>query len=882
MKFIEKVRDSRSNEAVELELPTLAILGLVDRDDAATSEFLVSLKKSINVLPALALSLAIGVGLITFIEYQAGLWSRIADVGALTALAILALVMFAGLKSKIAFKMSPARRVNALFLLSIIVGGALGYCLASGLTSAERIPDGINAIILAIMLVSLVANGALPILQLGLLIGFSACFFLSGSLSASAAFGAFALSGLVPILVSRVMTDRAEIKRAAQERVESSKTSALITMFEESDRIWFWETDRNGRLTYASPKLLASFNKPKEQLLGTPLTDLIESGDDQQGASAKGDRTITFYLSNRLGFSDFPVRAAIAGSDQWWSMTGRPIIDSLGQFRGFRGNGSDFTEKRRSEAEINRLARSDSLTGLPNRSLMIQTLEQSLANAKVNPVSCALMLLDLDRFKIVNDTLGHPVGDGLLKLVAKRLEKVVGSAGRVGRLGGDEFTVVLPVAPAKTDIADIGAAIIHQLSQPYMVDGSNIVIGASIGIAIGPNDGDTADSIMRSADLALYVAKADGRGIQKFFDPSMRFEAEERRTIEADLRSALNKGDFSLVYQPVVCSTSERIVGCEALMRWMHPTRGPISPAVFIPIAEEVGLIQKIGDWALREACLEAAKWPAHVSIAVNVSPVQFSDPTFPSSVMNALAQSQLEPGRLELEITETVFLNEGEDTDAMLSNLKSIGVRLALDDFGTGYSALGYLRKAPFDKIKIDRSFVAGATVPGNRNAAIIKSVVSLAESLGMDTTAEGAETMDELELIRSLGCSHIQGYIFSKPLSAAEIEYELGGIDNIVQVNGFQHSRAARISMLRTANLKHGGYSVPVRIRNVSTTGVQIEISNPIPVGTSVSLDIGLRTELLCTAQWAAGGRMGLSFNGPIDVTLLTAQKPTRSEAA
>ena len=217
-----------------------------------------------------------------------------------------------------------------------------------------------------------------------------------------------------------------------------------------------------------------------------------------------------------------------------------------------------------------------------------------------------------------------------------------------------------------------------------------------------------------------------------------------------------------------------------------------------------------------------------------------------------------------------------------MLSNLKSIGVRLALDDFGTGYSALGYLRKAPFDKIKIDRSFVAGATVPGNRNAAIIKSVVSLAESLGMDTTAEGAETMDELELIRSLGCSHIQGYIFSKPMSAAEIEKELGSVDEVVQVNGFQHSRAARTSMLRNAHLKNGGYSIPVRVRNVSATGVQIEISNPIPVGTSVILDIGLSTELLCTTRWAAGGRMGLSFNGPIDVSLLTAQVPTRRKAA
>ncbi|MFN3552796.1 MAG: EAL domain-containing protein, partial [Novosphingobium meiothermophilum] len=397
------------------------------------------------------------------------------------------------------------------------------------------------------------------------------------------------------------------------------------------------------------------------------------------------------------------------------------------------------------------------------------------------------------------------------------------------------------------------------------IEGSRVMIGASVGIALAPDDGVTSEALIRNADLALYAAKDGGRGRYHFYAPDLHSDAEERRKMEEDLRDAVANGGLELYYQPVVQTTTEKITGFEALLRWNHPEQGWISPARFIPIAEDTGLIAPIGEWALRTACRDLAKWPENVRVAVNVSPLQFANPSLPVIVTNALANAQVAAERLELEITESVFLNDDEGTDQMFKSLKSIGVRLALDDFGTGYSSLGYLRSAPFDKIKIDQSFVRGATQPGSRNGAIIASIVSLAESLGMETTAEGVETLDELDLVRMLGCSHVQGYIYERPLSATSAGARLStGLIAIAQ--GPRSARAARHSMLRKVVLDHGGHRYNAMIRNISQIGAMIEGLWNVPPGTIFRVILAENHIVTATCRWCNEDRMGVEFSQPL----------------
>lgn len=652
------------------------------------------------------------------------------------------------------------------------------------------------------------------------------------------------------------------------------KASVLLSEFEESGRGWFWETDDRGLISYISPQIPAAFGLSVEQLLGTPMTSLVlhESGDGT--GTGDGERTLGFHLSTRLAFSEIAVRAAPGDDVRWWSLSGRPAFDDYGDFLGFRGSGTDLTEMRRSEAEVKRLASYDPLTGLPNRILMRRTLDESLRDVGGRPKKVSLFLIDLDRFKMVNDTLGHPVGDVLLRQVAERLQRVVQNDGQVGRLGGDEFNVVLPGIIEKNRLDHLANAIIEDLSRPYLVEGSHVSIGASIGIAVAPEDGATADALVRNGDLALYAAKADGKGVHRFYQPEMHASAKDRRLLEMDLRSVLGDSGLHLVYQPVVDAQSEATVGFEALVRWNHPTRGMVSPSDFIPIAEEIGLIPQIGEWVLRTACLEAANWPDSVRIAVNISPIQFANPALPGIVMSALAAAQLPAHRLELEITEGVFLNDDAATDAMFARLKAIGVRFALDDFGTGYSSLGYLKKAPFNKIKIDQSFVRGAAVPGNRNAAIIRAIVALADSLGMETTAEGAETTDELALIRSLGCSHIQGYIFGRPMVSDEARARVAGSTKLV-MPGLVVTRDPRVAVLRSATIRSARGTETCRVRNLSRSGAMIECSILFRDGDNVQIDFGDGKWVVSAVRWADGERFGVAFDEPIEIEQLTPQR-------
>ena len=669
--------------------------------------------------------------------------------------------------------------------------------------------------------------------------------------------------GLVAAVLAHTDAKRLKADAAHQREIDLAQLRAeeMLAEYEDSGLGWFWETDRRGTVSYVSPTIGKLLGKAVEQLIGRPFTELFILSAPGQG----GERTLSFHLTARSSFQDLAVRAATQEEERWWSINGRPIYDEFNNFMGFRGSGSDLTEKKRSEEHASRLAHYDSLTGLANRFQMSQSLEKILNARQEEHRACTVFLLDLDRFKQVNDTLGHPAGDALLKLVAQRLTSTVADLGRVGRLGGDEFQVVIPGRLPRVDLATLAERIIQNLSQPYSIEGHRVVIGASVGIAVSPDDGVTSEAIIRNADLALYAAKDAGRGCHHFYAPDLHSDAEERRQLEHDLRDAIAHGGLELYYQPVVQTTTEKITGFEALLRWNHPTKGPMSPARFVPIAEDAGLIAQIGEWALRTACFDLATWPSSVRVAVNVSPLQFSNPALPAIVTSALASAGIEPHRLELEITESVFLNDSEGTEAMFAALKRIGVRLALDDFGTGYSSLGYLKKAPFDKIKIDQSFVRGATITGSRNGAIISSIVSLAEALGMETTAEGVETLDELDLVRMLGCSHVQGYIYEKPLSAGNALQRLTtGLTAIAR--GPKSTRASRQTMLRRVVLDHSGERYDGTIRNISATGALIEGLWNVPSGTVFKVVIAEGHTVVATARWSRDDRMGVEFANPL----------------
>jgi len=429
----------------------------------------------------------------------------------------------------------------------------------------------------------------------------------------------------------------------------------------------------------------------------------------------------------------------------------------------------DITERRRSEAQILFLARHDALTDLPNRFLFGERMEQAIAQLGRSS-GFAVLCLDLDRFKAVNDTLGHLLGDKLLRQVAERLSACAREVDTVARLGGDEFAVIQVGLERPEAAGELARRLVATISEPYEIDGHHVVVGVSIGVAVAPGDGTSGGTLLKNADMALYRAKADGRGTFRFFEPEMDARLQARRALEGDLRRALEQGQLEPFYQPLIDFRSNRICGFEALLRWRHPERGMVSPAEFVPIAEEIGLIVPIGEWVLRRACADAARWPEPVKVAVNVSPAQFKSPLLVDAVAEALAASGLAAGRLELEITESTLLQDNDATLATLHRLRDLGPRISMDDFGTGYSSLSYLRSFPFDKIKIDQSFVRDlASKPDC--AAIVRAITGLGASLGMKTTAEGVETEEQMARLRAEGCTEGQGYLFSRPCPIGDV---------------------------------------------------------------------------------------------------------------
>lgn len=549
--------------------------------------------------------------------------------------------------------------------------------------------------------------------------------------------------------------------------------SLLLREHDASAADVLWQTDSARRLNGVSSSFARMLGKRVEEIEGLSILEVLAGPDWVSGDIDRSLHVMAEKFKQRAPFSDLQLPIKLDGQRRWLSVSASPRLDEKGVFLGFRGVGSDITVEKETSERITQLAHFDMLTGLPNRLRLSEELGRAVEAMKVWQTNCAFLMIDLDRFKSVNDTLGHFVGDQLLAQVAERLRQVCSSNEVCGRLGGDEFAVLVREISDPMYIDRLAAGIIDAVSKPYVVDGQTLFIGASVGSAITPHDGTDAETLMRSADLAMYRAKDAGRGNHLRFAASMHADAEERRQLELALRTALDKGQFHLMYQPIVNARTRAVTGFEALCRWTHPELGTIRPSRFIPVAEEARLICDLGYWVLENACKTAKDWPEHVSLSVNISADQLCDPEIAERIVHALSRSGLPAHRLELEVTESVFMREGTGATKALERLTQLGARLSLDDFGTGYSSLGYLSRTKFNTIKIDRSFVTGAARSQRESLAIINAVVALAQSLGMETTAEGVETEVEYEIIRALGCSKIQGYYFGRPMTAVDAGY-------------------------------------------------------------------------------------------------------------
>ncbi|SIN62374.1 PAS domain S-box-containing protein/diguanylate cyclase (GGDEF) domain-containing protein [Parasphingorhabdus marina DSM 22363] len=574
----------------------------------------------------------------------------------------------------------------------------------------------------------------------------------------------------VLLLSSCLMTGRSFIYRKVAEahlNEKSEVVSLLLKEFEDTGADWLWQTDTSRRIAHVSPRFAHALGMTPEEIDGKPFLQLVAGQSWDTGKFPPALHDLAEKLKRRDSFSNMMVPVQIRGETRWWELSASPKLDDSGVFHGFRGVGSDVTEQRESADKISHMARFDTLTSLPNRLQLTETLGKAMQNSDKWNGRCGFMMIDLDRFKAVNDTLGHPVGDRLLARVADRLRSIMTDNELCGRLGGDEFAIVIRDASDSQYTEMLGKKIIETLSRPYEVDQHTLYIGASVGTAIGPRDGRTVEMLMRSADLALYRSKDQGGGAHNQYEPKLHVHAEERRVMEIALRKALDNEEFSLNYQPVVSADTGGVMGFEALLRWTNPEFGVVSPAKFIPLAEDARLIVPIGEWVMRTACKEAMNWPSTVKVAVNVSADQLSDPNFLDMVVSALQDSQLPAQRLEIEVTESIFMREGTGATEVLDQIIALGINLSLDDFGTGYSSLGYLRKTRFTTIKVDRSFVQGAAKKVPESLAIIRAVVAMADSLGMSTTAEGAETEEEVKMIQKLGCRKIQGYYFGRPMA-------------------------------------------------------------------------------------------------------------------
>jgi diguanylate cyclase (GGDEF)-like protein len=545
----------------------------------------------------------------------------------------------------------------------------------------------------------------------------------------------------------------------------------LLRDFEEHASDLLWEIDAHGHLCHVSAKLLAAFGQPLETLSAAPAIDLLTGLQDELPEGERKDLgSLRLSLQRGTPFKDLVLPLPAGGKTRWWSLTAKPLLDERGRCSGWRGVATDITEARLANSRLTFLAHYDALTGLANRHQLRAQLAELLDPGRRPPQSCALLCLDLDHFKTINDTLGHAVGDGLLQEVAKRLLASIRLSDTAGRLGGDEFVVILQHVTSRDEVALLTRRLLDNLHQPCEIQGASISLRTSIGVAMAPQDGAQIDTLLNNADLALYAAKSEARGDFRFFEPRMATQTRRRLQIEHGLRDAMSNGELRLVFQPQIDLKHWRVIGFEALLRWQHPELGDVPPTEFIPVAEESGLILEMGHWVLGQACAAASDWPEAVHVSVNVSSVQAMSSGLCEAIRQILERLGMPARRLELEITESVFLNESHATIQGLRSLKALGLRIALDDFGTGYSSLAYLRRFPFDTLKIDHSFVRELMARGDARA-IVRTIIGLARTLNMNTVAEGVEEPQQLEVLAGLGCGAIQGHFVARPMSAAEV---------------------------------------------------------------------------------------------------------------
>ena len=564
----------------------------------------------------------------------------------------------------------------------------------------------------------------------------------------------------------------AELKHAEERRIADAALRASESRYRllaEHAADMIVRTRADGSRAYVSPASRALLGFEPHEIMDTDFQTFLHREDHDRivGAYARfvadGDReTQTYRLRHRDGRYIWVEAHWVAARDQAAGVPGEDDIAVVSIVR-------DISDRKAAEAQIAAMASHDALTGLPNRTLFHQRLDTALADAQRGGCA-ALLSVDVDNFKGINDTLGHAAGDALLRSVAARLLSCVRASDTVARLGGDEFAVLNVGVRNAEDAMACGRRIVEALAEPVDIDGQRLVVTASVGITITPADGTKADALLNNADVALYRAKSEGRNTYRLFVPEMDLRLRAKRGLEVELRQALIDRAFMLLYQPIVRVEDNSVVAFEALVRWQHATRGLVGPAEFIPAAEETGVIVELGAWVLHSACREAASWPKDVRISVNLSPVQFKSGTLVETVAEALAASGLAPHRLDLEITESVLLQENDRTRAALHALRELGVGISLDDFGTGYSSLGYIRSFPFDRIKIDRSFVAEMS-ESTESGAIVRAVIGLGKTLGIATVAEGVETRDQLRHLDVEGCTEAQGFFFSRPRPSDEV---------------------------------------------------------------------------------------------------------------
>ena len=548
---------------------------------------------------------------------------------------------------------------------------------------------------------------------------------------------------------------------------QEATISMLLRDFEENSSDWLWETDRNICIVNASKRFSSAIGLDPDELNGAKLISLISNKSEELNLIVSA---FVESVRNKITFQDMAIPIEISGKERWWSITGKPAYDENKMFIGFRGVCSDITAQKLAEDRVQFLAHNDALTGLTNRTHFTNQLKHHVNRLERYGSPFSLLYIDLDQFKAINDTKGHPFGDRILEEVGQRLSAQVRKADVLARIGGDEFAILTTNTDSDNYEAHLAQRIIDTLSKPYEINGEKAQIGASVGIAKAPINGTQPDQIQRNTDLALYRAKHAGKGRYEFFKAEMDSQARERRTLESELGVALENNEFELYYQPLLDVNTKSPTGFEALIRWNHPIRGIVSPGEFIPLAESIGAIKAIGEWAIYEACSTATSWPNNINVAVNLSVHQFEDDSLLDVVSGALEQSRLDASRLELEITESVLIDNPDGVIETLAALKKLGVAIAMDDFGTGYSSLSYLMKFPFDKMKIDREFITSLDTD-NVARSVLKTISALGESLNMKITVEGVETIEQVNFLSNVPCHQLQGYYFAKPLRKQDL---------------------------------------------------------------------------------------------------------------